>query len=86
MKDLSAFLYESIAETEENESITEGKVDSEESFREYAENKLKKAHGDDYDEDKAKKTIDGILDDNKELVDDGDWGALVGILNKGIAN
>ena len=25
-----------------------------------------------------------ILKDNKELVDKGDWGALVGILNKGM--
>jgi hypothetical protein len=28
--------------------------------------------------------VDGILEDNKELVDKGDWGALVGVLNKGM--
>ena len=29
-----------------------------------------------------KKTIDGLLDDNKDLVEKGEWGKLVGILNK----
>ena len=28
---------------------------------------------------------DIILKDNKELVDKGDWGALVGVLEKGVA-
>ena len=37
---------------------------------------------DDLDEDQMKETIDGILTDNKELVDEDDWGSLVGILNK----
>ena len=31
------------------------------------------------------KTIDGILADNKDLVDADDWGALIGILNKSFA-
>ena len=39
----------------------------------------------DHDEDKAKEMVDGILSDNKELVDKGDWGALVGVLEKGVA-
>ena len=29
--------------------------------------------------------VDGILEDNKELVEKEDWGALVGILEKGIS-
>jgi hypothetical protein len=31
-------------------------------------------------------TIEGILKDNKELVDDEDWGSLVGILNKSFSS
>lgn len=79
MKDITLFLTEQLNVNEAHESIKDEK-----SFREYAEAKLKEIHGDDYNEDEAKKTIDGILNDNKELVDKGDWGALVGVLNKGV--
>lgn len=82
MKNLSTFMFESLANADE--LLTESEVKDKKSFTEYAKNKLKKIHGDDYDEDKADKTIDGILNDNKELVDDNDWGALIGILNKGV--
>ena len=51
-------------------------------FRDYAENKFKEVFGDDLDEKKMNETIEGILKDNKELVDEDDWGSLVGILNK----
>ena len=80
MKDITLFLTEqlNLNVNESNESIKDEK-----SFREYAEAKLKEIHGDDYDEAKAKEMIDGILSDNKELVEKEDWGALVGILNKG---
>lgn len=64
----------------ESESIT-----SEKEFRDYAKNKFKEAFGDELDEDKMNKTIDGILKDNKEDADKGDWGKLVGILNKSFA-
>ena len=79
MKDITKFLFEQLNVNEANETIKDEK-----SFREYAEAKLKEIHGDDYDEAKAVEMIDGILEDNKELVDAGDWGALVGILNKGV--
>lgn len=79
MKDITKFLFEQLNVNEANETIKDEK-----SFREYAEAKLKEIHGEDYDETKAKETIDGILEDNKELVEKGDWGALVGILNKGV--
>lgn len=51
----------------------ESKIEDEDSFREYATKMLKKAHGDDYDADKAKETIDGIVKDV-----DGDWDKAVG--------
>ena len=79
MKDITKFLFEQLNVNEANETIKDEK-----SFREYAEAKMKEIHGEDYDEAKAKETIDGILEDNKELVEKGDWGALVGVLNKGV--
>lgn len=84
MKNLVDFLNEQLEvikspQLNENETITDEK-----SFREYAEVKLKEIHGEDYNEDTAKETIDGILNDNQDLVEAGDWGALVGILNKGV--
>lgn len=79
MKTLSEFIKESIIE--ESESIK-----SEKDFRKAAEAKFKKVFGDELDEDKMNETIDGILKDNKDLVDDGKWGELIGILNKSFAN
>lgn len=57
-------------------------IDSEEDFRDYAENKFKEVFGDDLDEDRMNKVINGLLNDNKDLVDDGNWGELIGKLNK----
>lgn len=79
MKDITKFLFEQLNVNEASETIKDEK-----SFREYAEAKLKEMFGDEYDEAKATEMIDGILNDNKELVDAGDWGALVGVLNKGV--
>lgn len=76
MKHIAEYLNESL--------VTESaKINSEKEFREYAEKKFKDTFGDELDEDKMKNTIDGILKDYKEDVENGDWGKLVGILNKG---
>ena len=61
------------------ESVNEAEVKTEAEFKEYAQKVLKKAHPDDFDEDKANKTIDGIL---KKA--DGDFGAAVGILTSSL--
>ena len=82
MKDITLFLTEMLNGGKLNENNKT--IKDEKSFREYAEAKLKEIFGDEYDEAKAKEMIDGILTDNKELVDAGDWGALVGVLNKGV--
>ena len=85
MKNIKEFIYEAIEESKKackNCPIEEGEISSEEDFRKYAENKYKEVFGDDLDKDQMKETIDGILNDNKDLVDNGDWGSLVGILNK----
>ena len=84
MKNLVDFLNEhlesiSSLQLNENETITDEK-----SFREYAEAKLKEIHGEDYNEEEAKEMIDGILSDYADDVEKGDWGKLVGVLNKGV--
>lgn len=77
MKNIAEFLNECLEINEANETIK-----SEKDFRDYAENKFKEVFGDELDEDEMNKTIDGLLKDNKELVDNNEWGELVGMLNK----
>lgn len=76
MKELSEYLAKSL------NSVVESKLSSEEDFREMAEKKFKAVFKDELDEDKMNETIDGIIEDNKELVEDGKWDELIGILNK----
>lgn len=76
MESIKDFLISHII-TESEETIK-----SEKEFKDAAEAKFKKVFGDDLDEDKMKKTIDGLLKDNKDLVKKGEWGELIGILNK----
>lgn len=82
MKSIKDFINEAL-----NESlmVNEGEIKSEKDFREYAENKFKEVFGDKLDEDQMNETIDGLLKDNKDLVDAGEWGELVGMLNKSFA-
>lgn len=77
MKDITKFLFEQLNVNEANESIKDEK-----SFREYAENKFKTAFGDKLDTDKMNEVVDGILSKYKSDADNGDWGKLVGVLNK----
>lgn len=62
------------------------KIKSEKDFRDWAEHKFKAVFGDDLDKEKMISTIDGLLRDNKKYVDDGNWIALVGIMNNSFAN
>ena len=57
----------------------ESEIKSAEEFADYAETVLRKAFGEDYDEAKAKETVDGILSKV-----DGDFGAAVGMLTKSL--
>lgn len=68
------------AEKEANKA--EESIKDEKSFREAARAKFEEVFGDDLDEDQMNKTIDGLLKDNKELVEKGEWGELIGMLNK----
>mgnify|MGYP006315453913 CR=1 FL=1 len=74
MKNLSDYIKEAL--------LVEGEIKSEKDFREYAENKFKEVFGDDLDEDKMNKVVNGILDKYKDEADKGNWGKLVGVLNK----
>ena len=67
------------------ESLGEETIKSEKDFRAWAEAKFKEVFGDDYDEDKMKETVDGFLEDNSDLVEAGEWGELVGMMNKSFA-
>ena len=82
MKNLSEYLMESI---NQNIDINEAKIESEKDFREAARAKFEKVFGDELDEDKMNDTIDGLLNDNKELVENGEWGKLIGMLNASFA-
>ena len=84
-KTIREYICEKLEESA-NQQVTESEdIKSEQEFREYAEKKFKEAFGDDLDETKMNDTIEGILKDNKEDADKGDWGKLVGILNKSFA-
>lgn len=77
MKSIKAFLMESI--------VNEGTIKSEKDFRAAAKVKFEEVFGDELDEEQMKQTIDGLLNDNKDLVEKGDWGELIGKLNKSFA-
>ena len=79
MKNISEFLNECIV-VEAEETIKDEK-----SFREAARAKFEEVFGDELDEEKMNKTIDGLLEDNKDLVEKGEWGELIGMLNKSFA-
>lgn len=79
MKTLSEFLRESLG------NICEGKITDEKSFREAARAKFEEVFGDELDEDQMNETIEGLLNDNKDLVEKGKWGELIGMLNKSFA-
>jgi hypothetical protein len=64
---------------EESKELNEADIKSDEDFMEYANTVLKKAFGDEFDAEKAKKTAEGIL---KKV--DGDYGAAVGMLTSGL--
>lgn len=75
MKNITDFINEALIN--ENESIK-----SEEDFKNYAKNKFEKVFGDKLDEDKMNNIVDGILKKYAKDAENGDWGKLVGVLNK----
>ena len=85
MKNITKFLQEALEENKRTVNESES-IKSEKDFRDWAEAKFKEVFGDDYDTDKMKETVDGFLEENKDLVDKGEWGELVGMMNKSFAS
>lgn len=90
MKNLSEFLAEHLEEStivKAEETIVEAEetIKSEKDFREAARAKFEEVFGDELDEEKMNKTIEGFLKDNAELVEEGKWGELIGMLNQSFA-
>ncbi len=86
IKSLTDYLKESLND-EQNTVVKESEetIKDEKSFREAARAKFEEVFGDDLDEDQMNETIDGLLEDNKDLVEKGEWGELIGMLNKSFA-
>jgi hypothetical protein len=89
MTDLKDFILSQLNESEnleesveEVEVVESESIKNEDEFRAAAEAKFKEVFGDDLDKEQMKKTIDGILNDHKEDAEAGEWGKLIGILNK----
>ena len=59
--------------------VNEAEVNSDEEFKEYAFTVLKKAFGEEFDEEKAQEVVDGLITKN-----DGDYGAMVGALTSSL--
>ena len=59
--------------------VNEAEIKSDDEFQEYAFAVLKKAFGDDFDEEKGQEIVDGILSKS-----DGDYGAAVGMLTSSL--
>lgn len=85
MKTLVEFLNESFETVTPNMTEAAETIKDEKSFRAAARAKFEEVFGDELDEDKMNKTIDGLLEDNKDLVEKGEWGELIGMLNKSFA-
>lgn len=64
----------------DSKSVNEKEIKNEKDFTSYAEQVLKQAHGDDYDEKIANKVISDLIKDKKE---DEDWGSVIGRLTSG---
>lgn len=89
MRNIIDFINEQLGQSNEAQirenQVNESEIKSEKDFRAAAKAKFEETFGDELDENKMNDTIEGILNDNKELVEAGEWGELIGILNKSFA-
>lgn len=76
MIDIKDYLLESLINEEEKS------IKNEDDFKKAVRAKFKKVFGDKLDEDKMNSVIDGVLKKYKKDADDGNWGKLVGVVNK----
>lgn len=76
MIDIKDYLLESLVNEEEKS------IKNEDDFKKAVRAKFKKVFGDKLDEDKMNGVIDGVLKKYKKDADEGNWGKLVGVVNK----
>ena len=83
MKNINKYLIEKLYEGVncKNCSSEEEEITDEKSFKEWARAKFEEVFGDELDEEQFKVTLKGFLRDNKDLVEKGEWGELVGKMN-----
>lgn len=85
-KYLSEKLYECGGNCDGKKCATEEEeVVDKKTFKEWARAKFEEVFGDKFDEEQFEVTLKGFLRDNKELVEKGDWGELVGMMNASFA-
>lgn len=61
----------------------DGKIENEAEFKSSAKKILKKAHGDDYDEDEANEMIASLI---KKYGKDGDWSDAIGVVQNSLGD
>jgi len=64
---------------DDDDEISEGEIKSDSQFRKYAKKLLQKAFGDDFDLDKAEKTINGLIKKYDE------YGAMIGAIKSALS-
>ena len=75
MIDIQDYLLESLINEEKS-------IKNEDDFKKAVRAKFEKVFGDKLDEDKMNNVIDGVLKKYKKDADDGNWGKLIGVVNK----
>lgn len=76
-----AKVNESRTELTMEQYIAESKVDNADEFKKYANSVLKKAFGEKFDQERANKTINGLIE---KYGKDGEWGDAIGALTSGL--
>lgn len=86
MESYKQYILRKMNEANNTSSNNDKKIETEKEFRDWAEHKFEAVFGDKLDKEKMNATIDGLLKDNKKYADEGNWAALVGMLNKSFAH
>lgn len=87
MKNITEYLYEDMEEIDEARlaKLNEGKISSEKDLRAAMKAKFEEVFGDELDEDKMNKTIDGFCKDHEQDIKDGKFAELIGEFNESFA-
>lgn len=94
MKNITEYMMEHLEEMSEERlqelqnriNEAEGSIKSEKDLRAAMKAKFEEVFGDDLDEDKMNKTIDGFCKDHEQEIKDGKFGELIGEFNESFAS